>query len=60
MGIFETADGCMCVGGGGEGGAKSSPLPLLNLLHIPYNDETSVIPYLKKIQKISESRDTPL
>ena len=59
MGIFETADGCMCVGGG-EGDAKSSPLPLLNLLHIPYNDETSVVPYLEKFQKISESRDTPL
>ena len=49
----------MCVGGGG---AKRAPPPE-NLSHISQNDETLpyiVIPYPKKIQKIYESRDTPL
>ena len=32
-----------------------------NLSHISYNDETwQLIPYLQEIQKIYESRDTPL
>ena len=43
-----------------EWGAKKVPPPQ-NLSHISYNDETNtVIPYLKKIQKIYVSRDTPL
>ena len=43
---------------GGEGeGAKRSPLP--KICHTYSNNFDTVIPYLKKIQKIYESRDTP-
>ena len=41
-----------------DGGPKS---PLPKICNTSYNDETdTLIPYLKKIQKICKSYDTPL
>ena len=41
-------------------GGQKRPLSLKDLSHRSYSDETgTVISYLKKIQKIYESRDTP-
>ena len=53
-GLFEAAQGIL-VGEGGE--AKCSPPPTY-MLHISMKPGT-VIPYLKEIQKIYKSRDTP-
>ena len=46
--------------GGGEGGAKRPPLPKICHTYPIKMKLGTVIPYLKKIKKIYESRDTPL
>ena len=53
MGIFGDAHGW---GGGG----KKAPLPKIYHTYPTMMKLGTVIPYLKKIQKIYESRDTPL
>ena len=58
MGFFGAADGWgMCLGGGG---GKKDPLPKICHTYPTMIKLGTVIPYLKKIQKIYESRDTPL
>ena len=52
--------GCSRMGWGGVGGAKSSPLPKICHIYPTMMKLGAVIPYLMKIQKIYESRDTPL
>ena len=47
-------------GGGGGGGGENSPRSLKSVTHILQRWNVAVIPYLKKTQKIYESRDTPL
>ena len=64
MGLFGAAHG---LGGGGGGRPRKAPLPLPSP-SLPKICQTyptmmklgTVIPYLKKIRKIYESRDTPL
>ena len=51
---------CSQMGWGGVGGAKSSPLPKICHIYPTMMKLGAVIPYLMKIQKIYESRDTPL
>ena len=51
--------GCSWMGGGGGGGTKA-PLPKICHTYSTIMKLGIVIPYLKKIQKIYESRDTPL
>ena len=53
MGIFGAAHGWR--GGGG----KKAPLPKICHTYPTRMKLGTVIPYLKKIQKIYESRDTP-
>ena len=53
MGIFGTAHGW------GRGVPKSPPLPKICHTYPTITKLGTVIPYLKKIQKIYESRDTP-
>ena len=45
---------------GGGDGAKGSPLPKICHTYPAMMKLGTVIPYLKEIQKIYESRDTPL
>ena len=57
--------GLLMDGGGERGEQKNSPLlkcvtQSINLLHPIMMQLGTVIPYLKKIQKIYKSRDTPL
>ena len=54
MGIFGAAHGW----GGGEGGDKKTPLPKICHKCPTMMKLGTGIPYLKKIQKIYESRDT--
>ena len=58
MGLFGVAHG---VGGGGGGPAPKRP-PLSKNCHTypTLMNLGTVLPYLKKIQKIHQSRDTPL
>ena len=59
MGFF---GGCSRMGGGGGGGRVCKKVPLPKICHtypIMMKLDT-VIPYLKKIQKIYESCDTPI
>ena len=51
MGIFGAAHGL--------GGAKRPPLPKICRTYPIMMKLDTVVPYLKKIQKIYESRDTP-
>ena len=44
----------------GWGGAKRPPLPKICHIYPTMIKLGTVIPYLEKIQKIYESRDTPL
>ena len=55
MGIFEAGHGW------GGGGGQKKPLPSSKICRIypTMMKLGTVIPYLKKIQKIYESRDTP-
>ena len=53
MGIFGAAHGW------GGGGVKKTPLPKICLRYPTMMKPGTVIPYLNKIQKIYESRDTP-
>ena len=53
MGIFGASHGC-------EWGKVSLSLPEICLTYPTNMKLGTVIPYVKKIQKISESRDTPL
>ena len=55
MGIFRAAHGWV------EGGANRPPTPssLKSVTHPTMMKLGKVIPYLKKIQKIYKSRDTP-
>ena len=53
MGIFGA-------GHGWGGGAKWSPLPKIYHTYPKMMKLGTVIPYLKKIQKMYKSRDTPL
>ena len=53
MGIFGAGHGWR------GGGAKSSPLPKICHTYPTMMDLGTVIPYLKKAQKIDELRDTP-
>ena len=46
-------------GGGGGGGLKRPPLPKIYLTYPRMMKLGTVIPYLNKIQRIYESRDTP-
>ena len=46
--------------GWGGGGGKKAPLPKICHTYPTMMKLGTVIPYLKKIQKIYESRDTPL
>ena len=52
MGFFGTADGW--------GGKKPPPLPKICYTYPTMMKLGTVIPYLKKFQKLYESRDTPL
>ena len=54
MGIFRAADGW-----GEGGGAKNSLLPKICHIYPTMMKLRTVIPHLKKIQKIFESHDTP-
>ena len=54
MGTFGAAHGW-----GGGGRAKRPPLPKIYHTYPRMMKRGIVIPYLKKIQKIYESRDTP-
>ena len=54
MGIFGAAHGW---GGGGRGG-KKAPLPKICRIYPTMIKLGTVIPYLKNIQKLYESRDT--
>ena len=56
MGFFGAAHGWR----GGRGGRKRTPLPKICHTYPTMMKLGSVIPYLKKIQKLYESRDTPL
>ena len=56
MGFFGAAHGY----GGGGGGAKRLPLPTICHTYPTIMKLGTVIPYPKEIQKIYESRDTPL
>ena len=57
MGFFVAAQG---YGGGGGGlGGERLPLPKICPTYPTMMKLGTVIPYLKKIQKIYESRDTP-
>ena len=47
-------------GWSGEGAAKRAPLPKICHTYPTMMKLGTVIPYPKKIQKIYESRDTPL
>ena len=57
MGIFGTAHGYGGVGGGA--GAKKAPLPKICHRYPTMMKFGTVIPCLKRIQKIYESRDIP-
>ena len=52
--------GCSRVVGGRGGGGKKAPLPRICHTYPTMMKLGTVIPYTKKIQKIYESRDTPL
>ena len=52
MGVFGAAHGL--------GGGQKDPLPKICRTYPKMMKLDTVIPYLKKIQKIYESRDTPL
>ena len=54
--------GCSPIMGGGSGGGGGKKAPFLKICHTypTMMKLGTVIPYLKKIQKIYESRDTPL
>ena len=52
MCLFDAAHGC--------GATKKVPLPKICHIHHAMMKLGTVIPYLKKAQKIYESRDTPL
>ena len=52
--------GCSRIGGGVGGEAKWLPLPKICHIYPTMMKLGTVIPYLKKIQKIYESRDTLL
>ena len=54
MGFFEAAHGW------GRGGVAKSPPSLKSATHPTMMKLGTVIPYPKKIQKMYESRDTPL
>ena len=54
MGLFGAAHGS------GEGGSKKASLPKICHTYLTIMKLGTVISYLKKIQKIFESRDTPL
>ena len=58
MSFFGGAHGCGL--GGGEGGGKKAPLPKIIHTYSTMMKLGTVIPYLKKIQKLYESRNTPL
>ena len=47
-------------GGGGEGQKAPPPLSLICHTYLTLMKLSTVIPYLKKIQKIHKLRDTPL
>ena len=51
---------CSRNGGGGEGGQKGPSLPKICCTNPTVMKLGAVIPYLKEIQKLYESRDTPL
>ena len=55
MGIFGAAHGW----GGGGGWGKKASLPKISHTYPTMMKLGTVIPYLKKIKKIYESRDTP-
>ena len=55
MGFFGAAHGF-----GGHRGKKLPPLSIICHTHPTLMKLSTVIPYLKKIQKIDKSRDTPL
>ena len=55
MGIFGAAHGCEVWGRG----VKNVPLPKICHTYPTMMKLSTVIPYLKKIQNIYESRDTP-
>ena len=52
VGIFGAAQGLL-------GGSKKAPLPEICDTYPTVMKPRTVIPYLQKIQKIYESRDTP-
>ena len=56
VGIFGAAQGLL---GGGGRGSKKAPLPEICDTYPTVMKPRTVIPYLQKIQKIYESRDTP-
>ena len=58
MAFFRSAHGWEEVGGAGGGGAKKAPLPKIWHTYPTMMKLGTVIPYLKKIQKLYESRDT--
>ena len=58
MVLFGTVHGWKA-GGGGEG-AKQGPIPNINHTYPAIMKLGTVITYLKRIQKIYKSRDTPL
>ena len=60
MGIFKTAHGWRGGGGGGGPPGKKSPLPEICHTYPTMMKLSTVIPYLKKIQKIYESQAQPL
>ena len=53
MGIFGAAHGL------GRGGGKKAHLPQICHTYTAMMKLATIIPYLKKIQKIYESRETP-
>ena len=53
MGFFGAAHGY-------GGGSKKAPLPKICHTYSKMMKPATVIPYLKKVQKIYKSRDTPL
>ena len=55
MGLFEAAHGWRR-----GGGKKTPPLPIISYAYPTMMKVGTVIPYLKKIQKIYKSLDTPL
>ena len=49
----------MAIFGAAQGWGKESPLPIIFHIHPAIMKFRTVIPYLKKIQKLYESYDTP-